>query len=200
MKEIIDNIVLGIGTQSWIGAIALVSGVVYVFLASKGDSRCWLFGIISCVLIAYEDFTVYQLISDGILQIFYVILGVWGVYSWWTGNQGIQRRVHDVPVIGHLFIIVTSLVSGMMLGCLTQNYTQAALPYVDAITTTTAVLTTVLLVKRYRQNWVYWMAINATYLYIYGSREAWFYVALTIIYLVMSVKGWRNWAHLKQTN
>ncbi|HLF62372.1 MAG TPA: nicotinamide mononucleotide transporter, partial [Saprospiraceae bacterium] len=71
MQDILTSL-LHQSTTQW---IALITGLIYVVLAAYEKPLCWPFGIISCSVIAADDFAVFQLYADGVLQIFYVLFG-----------------------------------------------------------------------------------------------------------------------------
>src|SRR5689334_7173941 len=76
----------------WTG---LITGILYVVFASKQKSVCWIFGIISSLCIAWKSYSEYHLIADVVLQIFYVLIGVYGLYELIAG----QKNHHPKPVI-----------------------------------------------------------------------------------------------------
>jgi nicotinamide mononucleotide transporter len=86
--SILANQIAAQDELEWAG---LITGILYVFFASKQRSICWVFGIISSACIAWKSFTDYKLIADGILQVFYILIGFFGLYQWLSG------RVEDKP-------------------------------------------------------------------------------------------------------
>lgn len=173
------------------GAVALVAGLVYVWLAAQRKKACWYFGILSCAIIAYEDITRYHLFADAVLQIIYVVLGFWGLYHWGKNNHHVVVR--KVKGIHHFFIIIITLISSVALGWVIDTYTEANMPFLDVWTTMLSLVATVLLVWEQRVNWLYWIVANALYIYIYGSQGAWYYALLLFIYWLMAIYGWIAW-------
>lgn len=179
-----------------LGSVALISGILYIWLASRAVYAAWYFGILSCCIIAFEDFTRYQLIADGVLQIFYVIMGLIALFSWKEVNEIGHLDIQTKDRKWHLTAIATLMVVGVLIGLALSRWTSASLPMLDTLTSVFAVFATWLMVDRDKSNWLYWMVINAIYLYIYGAQGAWFYVVLSLIYGVMSVYGWIKWQRL----
>ncbi|MEM9929613.1 MAG: nicotinamide mononucleotide transporter, partial [Bacteroidota bacterium] len=56
----------------WLDWLALLTSLAYVWLAARDNNWCWLFAAISTAVWAWQSFFVYQLISDGFLQLFYL--------------------------------------------------------------------------------------------------------------------------------
>ena len=176
-----------------LGLIALIAGIIYVVLASRTNYYAWHFGILSCAIIAYEDFTRFQLFADGALQVFYVAMGLYALAEWRKKDVSGELRIVTLSRGQNLRLITGMLIATMIFGVLLNHYTPAELPYLDTMTSVFAVMATWLLVRRVKENWWYWIFINAVYLYIYGRQGAWFYVILTLVYLVVSVYGARQW-------
>ncbi len=76
----------------WIG---LITGVIYVILATYEKPACWIFGIISSGCIAWKSITDYHLMADAGLQGFYIVIGVIGLWQWIKGQPGGLKK----PVI-----------------------------------------------------------------------------------------------------
>ena len=73
----------------WIG---LITGILYVIFASIQKPICWIFGIISSFCLAWKSFEDYKLMADGILQLFYIIIGFYGLYNWLAGRVNHQPK------------------------------------------------------------------------------------------------------------
>ena len=178
-----------------LGLIALVTGLIYVFLAAKGNRYCWVYGIISCSIIAWQDFYEYKLYADAILQIFYVFVGFVGLYKWKAETNDISLDISskELTFLQHFILIFTGLLSSFVLWSLLGRYTDASLPILDSTTSVFAVFTTILLLYKIRSNWIYWIGINTCYIYIYTRQDAYFFASLSGIYLILAVYGFVKW-------
>lgn len=178
-----------ITTIEW---LALLTGIIYIWRASSNKWDAWLYGMVSCSSWAYASYFFYQLFADAVLQVFYVGMAAWGLWNW-NALSNVQKEISRMNIQEH----VVSVVAGFFLGGLYAYYlffyTEASFPILDALTTMFAVLTTILLVQRKLENWIYWFFINLAYLYIYFQKEAWIFFALSFVYLLMSVRGWIQW-------
>ncbi|MDX1684079.1 MAG: nicotinamide riboside transporter PnuC [Saprospiraceae bacterium] len=177
-----------------LGSLALVFGVVYVILASRTNYYAWYFGIASCAIIAFEDFTRYGLFADGLLQIFYVLMGGYALFEWGKTDKSGRLIIVRKSLSWHIGYILLLLLLSIILGWVLNKWTEANLPYIDMTTSVMAVFATWLMVRRVLSNWIYWIIIDLTYLYIYGSQGAWFYVVLTMIYTLVAIYGYFEWS------
>lgn len=171
-----------------------VTALVYVLLAARSNPWCWVWGAISCSLWGYASFFLYDLYSDALLQVFYVVMAGVGIYQWRRGGAaGEQLPIQTMPGSAHAVTIGAALVSGWLLGTFFAQYGQAAATYYDAFTTTFSVGATWLLVRRFRENWLYWIAIDLAYANLYYQRGAVLFAILMLIYTGIAGFGYRNW-------
>lgn len=191
----ITSLLLGqLLAQTWLDWIILVTALVYIALAARENAWCWVWGIISCSLWAYADFARYNLWVDGILQIFYVGMGVWGLYSWKFGTQGEQKvPISTLPARGHAGIFVVGLILTLVLGYVFDKYTPTALPYPDSFVTAFSILATLLTVRKVLENWLYWIIFDTLAMFLFIAREAILVALVMGIYAIISVFGFLNW-------
>ena len=173
-----------------------ITALIYVFLAAKENVWCWIFGIASCSAWAYSSYTNYNLYLDALLNVFYVIISFWGIYQWKVGNKNQDKlTITKMNQSLHLKIIVGGLILSILYGYLFDKYTTAEATYLDALTTVFAVITTFLVIYKKLENWLYWIVINLLYVYIYASREAYLFVIIMVIYVVIAISGHLTWTN-----
>lgn len=176
----------------WAG---LVTGIAYVLLAAREKPVCWIFGIISCACIAYKDLTAYQLYADAGLQLFYVGMGIIGLYHWSRMENSSEdgSSIRLLSTRQHMGLLAAGVAVSFPLGFLLNTFTDAAFSYLDSLTTVFSVLATLLLIRKYMDNWIYWIMIDIAYAYLYLSRGGYFFGFLMIIYTVIAAYGLISW-------
>jgi len=149
----------------------------------------WIFGDVS-------------LYMESALNIYYMAMAVYGWYQWQRGGEqnsglSISRWNPRQHINAILLIALATAVSGYALA----TNTDARLPYLDSFTTWAAVLTTVMVARKVIDNWLYWIVINSASIYLYWDRELYQTAALLVLYIVLSVIGYRFWLKsLQQQN
>jgi nicotinamide mononucleotide transporter len=73
------------------------------------------------------------------------------------------------------------------------RYTNAALPYPDAFTTMLSVIAQFLLTRKILDNWTLWIVADVIYVGMYTSRGLYWTAGLYVVFLVLCVKGYREW-------
>lgn len=215
MQEIIDQTLL-LGYLDW---VAFVAGIAYVVLAARDNDWCWVFAALSSGVWAYQSFAVYRLASDGMLQVFYMIMAGVGLRRWQR-----ERRVKRVAtpavdtldagllpekempsivrmsVVEHALVIVGSATLGYLLHLFVSANFQAVATLPDALTTVFSVSATYLLIYRRLENWLYWIVIDLVYVWIYYRTGALLFSLLMVIYIGMAIYGFLNWRALRRAN
>jgi nicotinamide mononucleotide transporter len=181
-------------TLSWIDWVATITALLYVVLAARQNSWCWMWGMISCSLWAYASFTFYQLYLDALLQIFYVVMAVVGWYQWKRGGTaGRERPITRLPFRAHLIYLSSGILAAILFGYLFEAYTPAAATHLDALTTIFSILATFMLVQKRLDNWAYWVVIDLLYMGLYASRGAYLFALLMLVYTLIAARAWWNW-------
>ncbi len=172
--------------------IGLITGILYVVLAARGKRLCWVFGGISSLSIAYGGFFLYQLYSDGILNLIYFGMAVWGIIAW-NKSGGNTIQVTKLKSQSHVRYILVSVLAAIPISYLFGQYTDAALPFLDASTTCLALSATIMTIRKNLESWLYWMVIDLVYVGIYFSQGAWLYSLLFVVYTIVAIQGFLNW-------
>lgn len=165
--------------------IASVLGVVYIVLIARKNSLGWLAGIISCALFAglcLES----GLISQGIIQVVNVLMGIWGWLQW--KKQVIPVKSH--PWVGFVFFaLLPVLYIGLNVIFLEISWTAR----LDQIALIYSIVATVLTIRMIQQNWLLWLVVNGITAITAFSNELYFYASLSIIYFGVSLYGMYQW-------
>ena len=180
---------------SIIELIAVIFSIIYVILAAKENIWCWSAAIISVSLYIYICF-INHLYAETILQCFYLIVAFYGYYNW--SNQQKRLHVNEWNISKHIISIIIGTTIAFLLGFYLTIYTNAAMPIIDSFTTTFSIIATFMVTKKILGNWLYWIIIDLTSVYMYYEKDLHLTSMLFIIYSIIAVFGYINWAKLKR--
>jgi nicotinamide mononucleotide transporter len=206
MTELYDQI-LAAGPLDW---LALITSLAYVWLAARDNNWCWLFAAVSTAVWAWQSFVVYQLISDGFLQLFYFVMAGVGIWRWRRSKAGLTeqgaaredllddvvvqtRDIKSMTAREHIYVLVFGLVGGWAMCLFVSGIFTSAATLPDALTTAFSIATTFLLVWRRLENWLYWIVIDAVYIWIYLNTGAVLFALMMVINIGMAVYGYFHW-------
>ena len=190
MLETLTTQLTGAGLWDW---TAILASLAYVLLAARSNNWCWLFAAIGTTVWAYQSYFVYNLVSDALLQLFYLVMAGVGLWQWRSGAAGRELPVTTLTPTGHLLFPLICGTCGLALGYFFDSTLQAAATYPDAITTVFSVGTTFLLVRRKLENWLYWVVIDAVYVWIYLGQNALLFAIMMVINIIVAIYGFSSW-------
>lgn len=173
--------------------VSVLAGLAYLILAAREHIACWYFAFVSTALWAYSAYVNYQLYLDAALQIYYLIMAVYGYWWWKRPKQERPAGIQQMQGWQHLLLILGGLLLSLGSGWLLQAYTDAQLPYWDALTTVFSLGITFLVAQKYIENWLYWFVIDGIYIWLYAQREAYLFSLLFIIYEFIVLYGYWDW-------
>ncbi len=192
MTEILNAAITQFQQSSLIELCAVVLAVMYLLLAVKQNIACWYAAFISTLFFLYIFWEV-KLYMESALQVFYLVMAVYGWFQWRnakTGNGTLPVNVW--PVRYHLlaitFVILATITSGSFLADTDQR-----LGYVDSFTTWGAIITTFMVARKVLENWIYWLVIDSVSICLYLDRELYFTALLFVAYIVIIMFGFRSW-------
>ena len=175
--------------------LAVFLSVIYLILAIKQNLWCWVAAFFSTFIYSILFFDA-SLLMDSALNIFYLIMAIYGWYSWKYAN-GLayheKLRITTYGLIKNLKIIALLILTSLILGFYMANYTSADFAYLDTFTTVFAVFATYMLTKKVLENWLYWVVIDFISIYIYINKGFYLTAILFAIYTVLAFIAYTNW-------
>ena len=167
--------------------------IVYLVLAIRQNTWCWAAAAVSTLLYLYIMYEA-RLYMESVLQLFYLAMAGYGWHQWRRGGEGgAGLSVSTWPWRAHILAVGSVMLLVIVSGELLTRYSDAALPFLDSLTTWGAVVATFMVTRKILENWIYWFVIDAVSIVLYLNRDLYFTAALFAGYLVMIVIGYRSW-------
>lgn len=183
---------------------AVVFGLLYIILAAAEIIWCWLAAIISVSLYLYI-FIKAEFYGDAGLQVFYIVMAVYGWYQWkFGGEKQTELKISFWPFKYHLFNILGSAILVVIVGYILGNFNKHS-PYLDAFTTVFAIVATYMVAKKIIENWVYWVVVDSVAAYVYATKPLYegkplYLTALLFaLYTVLAITGFFSWLKIYRT-
>ena len=183
--------------QNWLEITAVIFAILYLILAVKQNILCWIAGIISSVLYFFIMQKA-ELYMEAYLQVFYVVMGIYGWSQWSASNASNPSFIVNTwSKYQHMIAISIILALSVLSGFLLERYTDAALPFLDALVSWGAVVATYMVAKKLLENWIYWFVIDATSIFLFIERGLWLSAVLFATYLVIIFFGYQSWSKVR---
>ncbi len=180
-----------LATSPWEAAGALI-GLAYLLLAVRRNLLCWLCAFLSTAiyLVLFAHAKIYM---QSLLQVFYLIMAVYGFIDWKRGStpEG-DVLIRSWSWKQHVAAAVSVLIATAINGWLLRN-TDAAAPYLDSFVTWGSVVTTWMVARRVIENWLYWIVVDGVGAWLFYSQGLLATAALFFIYLGIVIHGYVVW-------
>lgn len=182
-----------LGAISAAEALAVGLGIAYLLLAVREKIACWYAAFLSTAISVYVFWDV-SLVMESLLNVYYMAMAVYG-WLQWRGKTATHEGlpVSTWPPRNHGLAIIGVLLATAASGAVLSANTGASWPFVDSFTTWGSVLTTFMVARKVLENWIYWIVIDATSIFLYLDRGLYLYAGLFVAYLVIAVFGYFGW-------
>ena len=192
-ESVSNQIISAMQAMSGWEVLAVFLALAYVFLAVKERIECWYAALVSTAIYTFLFWDV-SLLMESALQIYYVIMAIFGWHQWRQhNNQQEDLTIHCWPLELHIASIAGIIAISMISGYLLTNNTSAALPYIDSFTTWASVFTTFMVARKVLENWIYWIVIDTVSIYLYIDRGLYLTAILFILYVIIAIYGYSQW-------
>lgn len=182
------------------GFIVFLSGVLCVILAAKGSILNYPAGILNTVGYAWIALQNGLYGEVGLNMLFYLPMNVIGVFLWRKHMESGVVTMRKLSVRGIWFLVISCVAAiaglGFLLSCLDGQNS----PYIDSATNILSIAATILMLRRYREQWACYIVLNVLSVIMWsvraaaGSPEGALMIVMWTAYLINAFYGWHNWS------
>nr|WP_320000498.1 nicotinamide riboside transporter PnuC [uncultured Draconibacterium sp.] len=190
MTDIVLEWLLG----NYIEILGAILGLAYIFFSIKQHILTWPTGLLTSALYVVVFFNA-RLYADMGLQVYYVIISIYGWYFWLSGKKQNEKKVgvRSTRKILWLKLAVVSIALYALLLFILSNYTNSDVPHMDSVTTALSIVATWMLARKYIEHWLLWIFIDGFSAGLYIYKGLWATVILFVVYTVMALLGYIEW-------
>ncbi|MHA3051963.1 nicotinamide riboside transporter PnuC [Acinetobacter sp. ANC 4640] len=172
---------------------AVIISLIGVGLTIIRNMWCWPFNMLAYILYGYLFFT-YQLYGEVILQIFFSVLNFYGFYVWMKGKQvDHDIKIEPLAISKIILQLIVSAIAGLAFGLILKNFTNAAVPMLDAQLAAFSLLATYWTSRKHIATWVLWVVVDIIYVGMFIYKDLYLTAGLYAAFVVMAAYGWYQW-------
>lgn len=184
---------------SWLEIIAVVSGLLCVYLAAINNIWNWPIAIISTVITVYIMAN-RALYADMLQYTYLTIINIYGWYVWSRKNNMNDKR--PVVLMSRRQILFTILAVALITPALgftlitfagKLHYQPPAFPYLDSFCTVVSLSAQVLLARKVLENWLIWVFVDIIYVVIYAIKNLEAFAFMFVVYIIIAIIGYLDW-------
>lgn len=198
---LLQVIVFMITPDTPLGVISGLAGVISVVMCAKGRTMFYFVGFIqTCtyLVLAWQN----RFYGEVLENLFYFVTMIWGIFVWKKNEVKNEDGTEDV--LAKVFApsqwfwsILGTIVATAAMGYWLDGIGSAQ-AYTDAATNVMAIFAQLLMVRRYREQWLWWLVIDLLCIKLWWVAGNWSMVAMYIFWTVNTIYGFLNWSSLNK--
>lgn len=173
-------------------------GILYLWWEYHADAKVW---IASMIMPAISMWIYFRkgIYADFGINIYYLIIAVYGYVAW---KRGFGREKREPRPISHTPLWawgVVAAATGALWAALAWflgNHTDSTVPVADAFTTALSIVAMWMMARKYAEQWLAWLVVDAVCVGLYAYKGLIFYPILYAIYTIIAMFGYRKWLRL----
>lgn len=171
-------------------------GVLYLWWEYHANAKVW---IASVIMPAINMWVYYYkgLYADFAINIYYLLIAVYGYLAWtfsFTQKKQLEITHAGTAVAVRLamsFILLWTGIAALLIYC-----TDSTVPWTDAFTTALSIVGLWMLARKYVEQWLVWMVVDAVCVWLYVYKGLYLYAVLYAVYTVIAILGYRKWIRI----
>ena len=178
--------------------ISGVAGVVAVILTSRKQLSAYPFAFLQlgtyCILALRQRFY-----GELMENAFYFVTMIFGLFMWAKHYNHKEGEVisRELGKTGNLVLGLFCILG--ILGLYWElNKTNDTQPLLDSISTVPAFIAQILMILRYREQWIYWLIIDIASIIMWWNAGNYCMVAQFIFWTANCIYGWKLWKNTQQ--
>lgn len=172
---------------------AVAFSIAGVWLMARRHLLAWPVGLVAVALYALV-FVEARLYSDTLLQ---VVFGAFLVYGWrsWHRHARQDGAVVIAPLSRRQLLrdLAIGVAAGIALGATMHAFTDAALPWLDAMLAALSLVAQWWQARRHVATWWLWIVVDVVYIGMYLVKSLTVTAGLYLVFVGLAVMGLRAW-------
>ena len=177
------------------------TGLLYLLLEIKQHRAMWIVGFLTSFFYIFVFFSS-KIYADMGLNIYYVIISIYGFWQWTRNKKEKQPEKNSQPeeilylhITLPLFIGISFSILSiyLLLYYILHYFTDSPIPVGDAFTTAVGIVATWMLARRIIEHWIFWIIVNCVSVYLYYLRGLYPTMFLYLCYALLAGVGLYTW-------
>lgn len=186
--------------------VGLLIGLLYLYWEYHADNRMW-FANIAMPTISFWVYYRAGLYADFAMNIYYFVIAIYGYIVWTRHGRSETKKgeKRSLPIthipprrllwVGLVFVAIYAVIATWLVTC-----TDSTVPYLDAFTTALSIVAMWLLARKYIEQWMAWILVDAVTVGLCWYKDRPFYALLYAAYTVIAFFGYAKWKRIMAKN
>ncbi|MBP6528559.1 MAG: nicotinamide mononucleotide transporter [Burkholderiales bacterium] len=180
---------------TWLEVIAFVLALANITCNVFEIHWGWPLTIVASILYAWL-FYASKLYGDASVNVFFAVTAVWGWWQWLRGHRGDSAApltIARLDTTGWRNLFASWAALWFTCAILLRFITDSDVPWADGFVTAGSVVGTVLLARKFVENWPVWLIVNAVSVGLFAYKALYLTALLYVIFFALAVWGWIGW-------
>lgn len=174
----------------------VAAGLLYLWLEYRASIWLWPVSIVmpALYIFIYHASGFY---ADMAVNVYYLIAGIYGWAAW--SRRRDDNRPLSVSRMPRRLLLPLGLVTALCFAAtavLLVRYTDSTVPYGDSFTTALSVAALWMLSRKYAEQWLVWIVVDAVSAGLYFYKGLYPTGGLYLLYAIVAVAGYFKWLKL----
>lgn len=181
--------------------------LVCVWWNTQRDSQAWYWAIVGSILYGIVFFQA-KLYGNFLVQIFFFLISIYGLWEWVFSknkinfqtnktqiNENLPKYYHFPPKL-YLNVLLINIFLGLGLGFVFIRFFEIKFGFIfilDICSSVMSITAQYLLVKKYIENWFFWVAVNVLVIIIALYSVLYLTAGLYLLFLGLAIYGYYSW-------
>lgn len=190
--------------EQYIEILGTIVGLVYIWLEYRASIYLWVTGIIMPAIYVYVYYKA-GLYADFGINIYYLIIALYGWLAWKTGFSITGRKdttkelpITSMPIAGAYKAIAAYIVAQLLIAWILIKYTDSSVVWADSFTTALSIVGMWMLARKYIEQWWVWFVVDIVSSGLYIYKGLYFTAALYLLYAIIAIFGYFKWKRMMQ--
>ena len=184
-------------TSHGLDILTTILGLAYILLEYRASVLLWFVGIIMPALDVWLYWS-HGLYGDAGMAVYYTLAAVYGFLVWTFGRKYGQKKGEELPITQmrrrlYVPVLLFFLGAWALTYCVLVTFTNSTVPLLDSFTNALSFVGLWALARKYTEQWLFWILVDAISCYLYIVKGIPFKAGLYGLYVVIAVAGYFKW-------
>ena len=180
---------------TWLELLAFVLALANIACNVFEIHWGWPLSIVASALYAWL-FYVNKLYGEAGVNVFFAIASVWGWWQWLRGHRADSDAPLQIVQLERRGVMLCALgyaAAWLLCALLLRTVTDSTVPWADGFVTAGSLIGTILLARKFIENWPLWLLVNAASVALFAYKGLTLTVLLYVIFFLLAIWGWFGW-------
>ena len=177
--------------------MGVIFSIIYVLLSIRQNILCWFALIIAAIFNLYAYYLI-NLPLQSMMQLFFIITGVYGWYNWRQDQEENSLLVSSWPIGNHLRWLTIGLTFTLCISLILTSLNNnpifySSYPLLDSLMFVFNLIPMYMTGKKILESWIYFIVIDIISGVFYAITGEFFFCFLFFCYIGFATQGYLTW-------